>query len=95
MSRSLNTWNPTTGVWSVILSSTGVPQPVAVATLGVGKNGDIPVPIDYDGDGRTDVAIWNSSSAKWSIIPSSDFTKTQVTIPLGAAADVALPRLPH
>jgi hypothetical protein len=37
-----------------------------------GAAGDIPVPADYDGDGKADLALYNSASAVWSIIRSSD-----------------------
>ena len=32
----------------------------------------MPVPGDYDGDGRTDVAVWRPSEGVWYIIRSSD-----------------------
>jgi hypothetical protein len=31
-----------------------------------------PAPSDYDGDGRTDIAVWQSASGKWRIKRSGD-----------------------
>jgi hypothetical protein len=39
-----------------------------------GVAGDIPVPGDYDGDGRSDIAIWRSSNGFWFIVRSASGT---------------------
>jgi hypothetical protein len=59
-------WRPSSGLWYIIDSSTGVGHEQAW-----GETGDIPVPGDYDGDGRTDIAVWRPSSGLWYIIDSS------------------------
>jgi hypothetical protein len=32
----------------------------------------VPVPNDYDGDGRTDIAVWRPSTGVWWVMRSSD-----------------------
>ena len=51
-------WNPSTGNWYVIPTSTGIGQ----FWLQWGASGDIPVPGDYDGDGKTDPAVFRPAS---------------------------------
>ncbi|HEX8998826.1 MAG TPA: VCBS repeat-containing protein, partial [Blastocatellia bacterium] len=44
----------------------------AVKTVTLGAAGDVPVPTDYDGDGKADAAIWQAATGNWEIVRSSD-----------------------
>jgi hypothetical protein len=59
-------YQPATGVWFIINSSTG-----GVRTQQWGLQDDLPVPADYDGDGKTDLAVYRPSTGVWFIINSS------------------------
>ena len=47
-------------------------------TNSLGDRNDIPVPADYDGDGRVDVATYTPSNGLWRIIRSSDGLTNEV-----------------
>jgi len=66
-------WRASTGMWYWLQSSTGYSR-TAFGALewGVSALGDVPVPADYDGDGKTDPAVWRASSGTWYWLRSLD-----------------------
>ena len=42
-----------------------------------GDGADLPVPADYDGDGKDDFAVWNKAHKTWKVIHSSDLKEYQ------------------
>ena len=64
-------WRPSNGTWYVR----------GVATVPWGSAGDTPVPRDYNGDGKTDVAVWRPSNGTW-------YVRGIATIPWGLAGDI-------
>jgi hypothetical protein len=65
------------------------PGSSASATHTWGGGADIPVAGDYDGDGKTDVAIFRPSTGMWFIINSS--TSSGLTYSWGGSDDVPVP----
>jgi hypothetical protein len=80
-------YNAAEGQWHIRRSSVSDPswQPSLWGTAG-----DIPVPADYDGDGRTDLAIYRPSDGMWYILLSST-AFTGVGYAWGADADIPVP----
>jgi hypothetical protein len=58
-------WRPSSGEWWIYSGS----QQTTVAAWGVAT--DIPVPGDYDGDGKTDFCVFRPSEGMWYIVNSS------------------------
>jgi uncharacterized repeat protein (TIGR01451 family) len=66
-------WRSSEGNWRIVNSSDGAEQIVQQWGLDAsGLDAVVPVPNDYDGDGKTDLAVFNKLSATWSIRRSSD-----------------------
>lgn len=54
-----------------------------------GSTGDKPVPSDYDGDGKADIAVWRNSNATWYVLQSSD--QSWDVVQWGASGDKPVP----
>ncbi len=84
----LAVWRPSSGFW-FILSSDSSQQTYQPW----GSSDDLPVPADYDGDGRTDFCVFRPSSSTWWVMRSSDASYYSVNfgqsgdVPIGADFD--------
>jgi hypothetical protein len=77
-------WRPSSGEWWV-MAGTGTQQ----ATQAWGASGDVPVPGDYDGDGKTDFAVFRPSNSNWYQVYSSTGATNQFSF--GTLGDQAVP----
>jgi hypothetical protein len=86
----LTIYRPSTGMWYILLSSTGY---TGGAGFSWGLSTDVPVPGDYDGDGKIDLAVYRPSTGVWYILLSSTgFTQAQAAAyTYGVAGDVPVP----
>jgi hypothetical protein len=78
-------FRPSTATWYILLSSTNY------STWNIyqwGVSGDIPVPGDYDGDGKADVAVFRPSTATWYILHSISSYTTWSIYQWGVSGDV-------
>ena len=81
----LAVWRPSSGYWYV-MGAGGIIQ----ASQQWGANGDIAVPGDYDGDGKTDFCVFRPSPDNtWYVIKSSD--GNWYGVQFAAAGDIPVP----
>lgn len=67
-------WRPENGVWYIHQSGDGQVLLVKWGTTTMHPTGglaDVPVPADYDGDARTDLAVWRPDTGEWWILTAS------------------------
>lgn len=60
-------WRPSTGDWWILNSGFGAGGLAAdyYSVIQWGLDGDIPLPGDFDGDGRSDTAVWRPWNGTW------------------------------
>ncbi len=80
--RPFHSGSDAAGMWWVINS-----HDWSVTKQQCGLQGDIPVPCDYDGDGKSDFAVFRPSNGTWYIISSSNGSQS-LTETWGQAADI-------
>jgi len=88
-------YRPSTGFWMVAFRSffgAALSAPAdketlmlePMLTVSVSGTSNIPVPGDYDGDGRTDIAVFNVLTGRWQV-------KSQFDIHFGTAGEIPVP----
>lgn len=65
--------------------------PFSPRTIAWGTAGDIPVPGDYDGDGRMDPAVYRPSTGNWYVLLSKSEYQRYATWGWGDVGDVQVP----
>jgi hypothetical protein len=61
-----------------------------LVTFQWGLADDIPVPGEYDGDGKTDIAVWRPASGVWYILRSSTEFTTSTVVQWGQRGDIPI-----
>ena len=64
----LAVWRPSTGYWYILKSSESYNVATILAVpFGSHADGDVPVPGDYDGDGKAEIAVFRQTTGEWLI----------------------------
>jgi hypothetical protein len=80
----LAVWRPENGVWYIQQSGDGGALLVKwgmTTNHPTGGLPDVPVPADFDGDSRADLAVWRPDTGEWWILSSTtDWDQTRPTV---------------
>jgi hypothetical protein len=90
----LAVWRPATGYWKILLSSKGyAPGNALSIQWGSSAAKDVLVPADFDGDGKSDLAVWRPGNGTWYVLRSSlNFaSSSRWTAQFGASTDTPSP----
>jgi len=75
----LTMFRPSTGVWYIRDAAGGT-----TSQIQWGRDGDVPVAADYNGDGRVDIAVYRPSTGRWMV-------KGLYDVSYGYAGDIPVP----
>ena len=83
----LAVWRPGSGYWYVLGGGNGSAQ----TSVQWGQTGDKTAPGDYDGDGKTDFAVYRTSNGTWYVSTSSSGGASYTATQFGLSDDKPVP----
>ncbi|MGC2235657.1 MAG: VCBS repeat-containing protein [Pyrinomonadaceae bacterium] len=85
----LITWNSNAGDWRTTNATSFSNLIIKTFHWGAGSFGDVPAPGDFDGDGKTDYAVYRDSTGTWYINQSAD--NSWLVFNFGLPGDISVP----
>ena len=84
-------FRPSSGGWYILKSSANYTTSVGVSW---GLSTDVPVPGDFDGDGKIDPAVFRPSTGGWYVLKSSTNYTTSFGVSWGLSTDLPILKRP-
>ena len=84
-------WRPSSGTWFILTTTTAYGSSI---TRQFGLNGDIPLVIDFDHDGRMDFAVYRPSTGAWysqDALLATTSVGSPFNVQWGTSADLPVP----
>ena len=88
--RDLAVERPSTGEWFIF----SLDRLHDIRIVPMGLFGDTPVPADYDGDGKIDLAVYRPPNGTWYLALSTTNYTTSVVVQWGLSDDIPTPNNP-
>ena len=87
----LPTYRPSNGLWSVLTSASGFSRGLVYqwGSIFFGQH-DVPLPEDYDGDGKADLGLYRAPHGRWLVLLSTTAYQQYVNVQWGSTGDVPI-----